>query len=362
MIYLDYAATSLKRVELIEYIMNNMMDFDANADSIHKMGRLAKKTLENSRHEIAKSLNTTDDRIVFTSGASESNNYIINNFSDESYDIITSKIEHPSILNPLDHNKSNVILIDAQQNGVVDCNEIIRNITPNTKLIILQHVNNETGAIQPVKKLGEYLKDTEIWYHIDATQSVGHVDVDVEDLHCDSLSFSGHKLGGLNGFGVLYIRKDLDNLIYAGEQENYRRGGTSFVMGAFTLEKSLLKSVGEREYIANLKKTFIENIKFKYEINGNVDNSASHILNLYIPFEKNDFLLTYLDMHGICASAGSACSAGSITNSHVIENMYDGQRAEHSVRFSFGFKNTEEEILKAVNVLNDLYEKGKYNG
>ena len=208
MIYLDYAATSLKRVELIEYIMNNMMDFDANADSIHKMGRLAKKTLENSRHEIAKFLNTSDDRII------------------------TSKIEHPSILNPLDHNKSNVILIDAQQNGVVDCDEIIRNITPNTKLIILQHVNNETGVIQPVKKLGEYLKDTEIWYHIDATQSVGHVDVDVEDLHCDSLSFSGHKLGGLNGFGVLYIRKDLNNLIYAGEQENYRRGGTSFVMGA----------------------------------------------------------------------------------------------------------------------------------
>lgn len=153
MIYLDYAATSLKRVELIEYIMNNMMDFDANADSIHKMGRLAKKTLENSRHEIAKFLNTSDDRIVFTSGASESNNYIINNFSDENYDIITSKIEHPSILNPLDHNKSNVILIDAQQNGVVDCDEIIRNITPNTKLIILQHVNNETGAIQPVKNL-----------------------------------------------------------------------------------------------------------------------------------------------------------------------------------------------------------------
>ena len=359
MIYLDYAATSLKRVELLIYIIENIEDFDANPDSIHKLGRKSKKVLEDSRKEIADFLHTTTDKIIFTSGASESNNYIVNNFSNEDYEVITSKIEHPSVLNSLSHSKSNVIYVDCEKNGVVNFDSIVEKITDKTRLVILQHVNNETGAIMPVKKLGEYLKDKDIWYHVDATQSVGHLDVNVEEIHCDSLSFSGHKLGGINGFGVLFLRKNLHNLIYGGEQEDYRRGGTSFVMGAYTLAKSLQKSVDERDYIKNMKKLFLDNIKFDYDVNGSVENSADHILNLYIPFEKNDFLLTYLDMHGICVSAGSACSAGSITNSHVITNMYDEKRAEHSLRFSFGYGNTKEDILKCTSVLNDFYEKNK---
>lgn len=353
MIYFDYAATSVKREEILEYIIKNKEEFDGNPDSLHGKGRQTKKILEDSRREIAKSIGADPRNIIFTSGASEGNNTVINAFKDGN--IITSAIEHDSILNTIDKNRS--ILLDANYDGRISLDDLKKKITDQTKLIAIMFVNNETGAIEPVKEIGEYLKDKDIWFHVDAVQAYGHVDINVDELNCDSLSLSGHKIGGLNGFGIFYMRENLKPFITGGEQEKDRRAGTSFVAGAYSMAKSYPFMVKERAMIKALKAYFIEKLErsnISYEINGSIENSSDHILNLYFKDYKSDFLLTYLDMNGICASAGSACRAGSILPSHVITNMYDEDRATHSIRFSFGYTNTRKDIDKTIEVLERL--------
>ena len=185
-------------------------------------------------------------------------------------------------------------------------------------------VNNEIGAIEPVYEIGEFLKDKDVFFHVDCVQAYSHIDIDVEKLHCNSLSLSGHKIGGINSFGVLYCNKKINPLIKGGEQEKDRRAGTSFTMGAYSMAKSFPKACSEREKIKELKSYFVEKLKesnFLFEINGSLENSTDHILNLYFPKVKNELLLTYLDMNGICISVGSACRAGSVEASNVIKNM-----------------------------------------
>lgn len=211
----------------------------------------------------------------------------------------------------------------------------------------------------PVKEIGDFLQDKKIWFHVDCTQALGHVEIDVDSIKCDSASFSGHKIGGLNGFGFLYARKPLENLIYGGEQEAKRRGGTSFVAGAYSMAESIGPSIRENEKLGDLKKLFLENLKVPYEINGNPNLQTNHIVNIYFPFERNDLLMTYLDMNGVCVSAGSACSAGSPEPSYVISNIYDEERARRSIRFSFGFDNKKEDIIKTCELINDFYERNK---
>lgn len=353
MIYFDYAATAIKREEILRYILKNKEAFDGNPDSTHARGREAKKILEDSRKEIAKSIGASPKNVIFTSGATEGNNTVINAFKDTN--IITSSIEHDSILNTIDKNKA--ILIDANEDGIICLDDIKDKITDKTKLVAIMYVNNETGAIQPVKEIGEYLKEKDIHFHIDGVQAYGHVDIDVNELNCDSLSLSGHKIGGLNGFGIFYMREDLSPFIKGGEQEKDRRSGTSFVAGAYSMAESFPKMLEERDHIKSLKEYFIEKLlktKIAYEINGDIEKSSDHILNIYFKDYKAEFLLTYLDMNGICSSAGSACRAGSVLPSHVITNMYDEERARHSLRFSFGYQNTKEEIDKLIDILEKL--------
>lgn len=357
MIYFDNAASAIKREEILKKIWDKKEDFDGNPDSVHGKGRVSKKILEESRGKIAKSIGANPKNIIFTSGASEGNNTVINNFIDS--EIITSAIEHDSILNAIDKDKA--ILLNANEDGLISLEDLKANISENTRLVAIMFVNNEIGAIEPVKEIGQYLKDKDIWFHVDGVQAYGHIDIDVEEINCDSLSLSGHKIGGLNGFGVLYLRKDISPLIKGGEQEKNRRAGTSYVAGAYSMAESFPKMLEERKQIKELKRYFISKLSdsnIKYQINGNPDYSSDHILNLYFPDYKADFLLTYLDMNGICASAGSACRAGSILPSHVITNIYDEERAEHSLRFSFGYQNNKKEIDKCIEVLERLDNEG----
>ena len=208
MIYLDYAATSLKRKEIIEEIMDDFASFDANPDSTHGLGRKAKKILEEARGKIANSIGADPKRVIFTSGASESNNTVINAFRNR--EIISTNIEHDSILNTLD--KEKVTYLEANEKGLVSLEDLKSKISPETKLVIVMYVNNELGTIEPVKEIGAYLKEKNIHFHVDAVQAYGHVDIDVDEISCDSLSLSGHKVGGVNGFGILYLRKDLETL------------------------------------------------------------------------------------------------------------------------------------------------------
>lgn len=353
MIYLDYAATSLKRKEIIEEIMDDFNSFDANPDSTHALGRKAKKILEEARGKIANSIGADPKRVIFTSGASESNNTVINAFRNS--EIISTNIEHDSILNTLEGEK--VTYLEADEEGLVSLDDLKSKISPETKLVIVMFVNNELGTIEPVKEIGAYLKDKDIHFHVDAVQAYGHVDIDVDEIACDSLSLSGHKVGGVNGFGILYLRNDLETFIKGGEQEKDRRAGTSFVMGAYSMGIAFDKTIKEREKIRKLKKYFLKELSstgIDYEVNGSIENSSDHIINIYFPNFKSDFLLTYLDIKGICASAGSACRAGALEPSRVITNIYDEDRALHSVRFSFGFKNELSDIDYLMEVLREV--------
>jgi cysteine desulfurase len=353
MIYFDYAATSIKRRDVLEEICKNIDLFDGNPESLHKYGRQAKKILEEAREKLATSLNTSPENIIFTSGASESNNTIISNFKNKK--ILTSRIEHDSILNTID--EENTVFLECDKDGLISLEEVKKKLDKDVKLLSLIYVNNETGTIQNAKEIGDFLKDKDVWYHLDCVQAFGHLDIDVEDLGCDSLSLSGHKIGGTNGFGLLYIRKGINSFIKGGDQEKGRRAGTSYVMGAYSMAESLARTVNEREKIREIKKYFLESLEktnFNYEINGNPEKTSDHIVNIYFPKVKSEFMLTFLDMHGICISVGSACRAGSVEPSNVIKNMYDEERARHSVRFSFGFTNSKQDIDQLIKVLEKV--------
>ena len=354
-IYFDYAATSIKRKKILEDIIKEANLFDGNPDSSHSFGRDAKKILEEARENIAESIGADPSQVIFTSGASESNNTVLSAFRDEK--IITTNIEHDSIENT--YNKENTILVEATDKGV-SLDQIKEKITDEVKLVSIMMVNNEMGLVMPIKEIGEFLKDKDIYFHVDCVQAYGHLDIDVDEMNIDFLSLSGHKIGGINGFGILYARENLPSFIKGGEQEKYRRAGTSFVMGAYAMAKSFPYMISEREKIRDLKAYLLEKLNescLSYEINGDPENTVDHIVNIYFKDFKSDFLLTYLDMHGIAVSAGSACRAGAVIPSKVVERIYGEERASHSLRVSLGFTNTKEDIDRFIEVLGDLYDR-----
>ncbi|MFM1539062.1 cysteine desulfurase family protein [Helcococcus bovis] len=361
MTYLDYAASSLKRKDVLQDLINKIEEYDGNPSSTHTLGRKSNKYLEEARKIIAGSINSSPKDVFFTSGASESNNMVIKNFDDENFEIISSMIEHKSVLESLKNVDSKVILIDSQNSGRIALEDLVSKITEKTKLVCLIYVNNETGIIQPVEEVGNYLKDKNIWFHVDAVQALGHIDIDVNKLNCDSMSLSGHKLGGMNGFGIIYLKNRIKPLINGGNQEKSQRAGTSNLLAAMSMAKSIEPTIKERDRIWNVKEYFIEELKnIPFEINGDQKYSTNHIVNIYFPFAKSDLLLTYLDMNNIYVSSGSACLAGALEPSYVIENMYDKERAKRSIRFSFGYSNTKEEIDKVIKILTEFYERKSF--
>lgn len=354
-IYFDYAATSIKRKKILEDILSKADLFDGNPDSSHSFGRDAKKILEDARKDIAKSIGAKPSQIIFTSGASESNNTVLSAFKNEK--IITSNIEHDSIENT--YNPQNTILIEADEEGI-SLDQIKEKLTDDIKLVSVMMVNNEMGLIMPIKEIGEFLKDKDIYFHVDCVQAYGHLDIDVNAMNIDFLSLSGHKIGGINGFGILYARENIPSFIKGGEQEKYRRAGTSFVIGAYSMAKSFPYMIEEREKINDLKGYLIESLgklKINYEINGNPEMTVDHIVNIYFKDFRSDFLLTYLDMHGIGVSAGSACRAGAVIPSKVVERIYGPDRASHSLRISLGFENTRADIDRLLEVLGELDDR-----
>lgn len=354
--YFDYAATSIKRKNIISDLMENFEEYNGNPSSTHTLGKKSKIHLEEARKKIAKYIGANPKNVIFTSGATESNNMLVNNFNNKDIEIISTNIEHKSMLESLYASNAKVIYLKSSKNGQIDIEDLKNNITPKTKLVSIMYVNNETGVIQPIAEIAEMLKDTDIWFHVDAVQALGHIDIDVENLGIDSMSFSGHKVGGLNGFGVLYTKNRLKNLIYGGSQESGRRAGTSNTISAISMANSLVEMDNDRDHVSNIKKYFLERLEeLPFEINGDIEKTTIHIVNIYFPWVKSDLLLTYLDLNGIYVSAGSACNANTLEPSYVIENMYDSERAEHSIRFSFGFTNTKEEIDTLIEKLKEMY-------
>ncbi len=354
-IYFDYAATSIKRKKILEDIIKKADLFDGNPDSSHSFGRDAKKILEGARKEIAATIGADPSQIIFTSGASESNNTVLSAFTDEK--IITTNIEHDSIENT--YKPENTIIIEANEEGIA-LSDLKEKITDDVILVSIMMVNNEMGLVMPIKEIGAFLKEKGIYFHVDCVQAYGHLDIDVDAMNIDFLSLSGHKIGGINGFGILFARENLPSFIKGGEQEKYRRAGTSFVMGAYSMAKSFPYMISEREKIKELKNYLLKKLSdsgLSYQINGNPEKTVDHIVNIYFKDFKSDFLLTYLDMHGIAVSAGSACRAGAVIPSKVVERIYGEERASHSLRISLGFENTRADIDRLIDVLGELNDR-----
>ena len=370
-IYLDHAATTPMAPEVIEVMTTALTNNYGNASSIHTLGKKNRVLVDYARQTMAQSIGAHAREIIITSGGTEGDNMALlktaEHYADKGNHIITTVIEHPAVLNPLRYLETKgfeVTYLPVDDKGEVTLEQVKDAIRPETILISMMYANNEVGTVMPIQAVGEYLEslDQEIAFHTDAVQAYGTVSLDVNELRVDLLSVSAHKMNGPKGIGFLYVREGLNipSLLLGGAQENEHRAGTENIPAILAFEKAIQLNIEKREKnyecLSNLKTSFIEGLNhfnIEYAINGDVEKSLPHILNVYFPSVRSDMLLIKMDLNGVAISAGSACSAGSIEPSHVLVAMY-GEEAEeinHSVRFSFGLGNTEAEIEQVVELL-----------
>ena len=370
-IYLDHAATTPMAPEVIEVMTTALTNNYGNASSIHTLGKKNRVLVDYARQKMAQSIGAHAREIIITSGGTEGDNMALlktaEHYADKGNHIITTVIEHPAVLNPLRYLETKgfeVTYLPVNDKGQVTLEQVKDAIRPETILISMMHANNEVGTVMPIQAVGEYLEslDQEIAFHTDAVQAYGTVSLDVNELRVDLLSVSAHKMNGPKGIGFLYVREGLNipSLLLGGAQENEHRAGTENIPAILAFEKAIQLNIEKREEnyerLSNLKTSFIEGLNhfnIEYAINGDIEKSLPHILNIHFPSVRSDMLLIKMDLNGVAISAGSACSAGSIEPSHVLVAMY-GEEAEeinHSVRFSFGLGNTEAEIEQVVELL-----------
>lgn len=371
MIYLDNSATTPLHPKVKEKIIETL-DLYGNPSSMHSTGRQVRSLIEESRREIADFLNCQPDEIIFTAGASEANNTVLKSsttccaFCNESHGhIITSNIEHPSVLNTLKCLSSqhvDVTYVKVNSQGVVDPKDVEAAIRPDTMLISIMYINNEIGTIQPIKEIAEIAKKHNIPMHTDAVQAVGKIPIDLQDLPVDFLSMSGHKIYAPKGIGILFKRNSSKNicpLITGGHQEKSMRAGTENSLGIIALGEAIRQSRIEmkknEEHIRKLRDKLELGIMERLDhvvVNGDPAKRAYNITNLSFMNIEGESILLRLDMHGIAVSTGSACSTGSLEPSYVITSLdVDPEIAHSSIRFSLGRQNTEEDIDKAIEAV-----------
>lgn len=370
-IYLDNNATTKTDEEVVKAMMPYLLDNYGNPSSIYKIGRENKKVVEDSREKIAKILNCEPNEIYFTSGGSESDNTAIRgiaySYKNKGNHIITSKIEHPAVLETckqLEKEGFEVSYIDTDENGIVDLEELKKEIKQVTTLITIMFANNEIGTLQPIKEIGEIAKKNNIIFHTDAVQAVGSVLIDVKELNIDSLSLSAHKFYGPKGIGVLYVRKGIkfEKFVNGGHQERNKRAGTENVAGIVGLAKAIELAYQNLEEhnkkIKELRDYYVEQVQEKIpyiKINGDMEKRLPGNSNISFRFIEGEGLLLNLDLKGICASSGSACTSGSLDPSHVLLAIGLPHEIAHgSLRISIGKYNTKEEIDYLVENLVEI--------
>ena len=364
-VYLDNAATTKMSDKVINEMTKSFSENYGNPSSVHTLGQRAKSAVENARHIVAKNLKVETTEIVFTSGGAEGNNLVIRGFlkanKDKGKHIITSKIEHSTILKTfeqLEKEGYEVSYIGVNENGVVDIEELKRELREDTALVSIMFVNNETGVIQPIKEIGEVLAERNIFFHTDAVQAIGKLKIFPKDLKIDALTVTAHKFYGPKGAGFIFIDKkySLEKEIWGGSQERNRRAGTENIHGILGLGVALeevyenLEEMSEKEeklqtYLENKLKTEIVKLGKKIKINGEKADRIKTITNVYIEGVDIQMLLVALDLRGICISGGSACMSGSLENSHVLKAMgLTDEELKGSFRISIGKDTTIEEI------------------
>jgi len=383
MIYLDNAATTKTRPEVVEAMLPYFTESYGNPSSVYTFSAKSKEAVTKAREIIADSLGVKSNEIYFTAGGSEADNWALV-AAAEAYEakgkhIITSKIEHHAILHTCEYLEKRgyeVTYLDVDENGVVKLDELKKAIRPDTILISIMFANNEIGTIEPIKEIGAIAKEHGILFHTDAVQAYGHVPISADEYNIDMLSASGHKINGPKGIGFLYIRKGVKirSFIHGGAQERRRRAGTENVPGIVgfgkavqlamdEMEERTKKEVEMREY---LMEKVLREVPFT-RINGSRTSRLPNNINFAFQFIEGESLLIKLDMAGICGSSGSACTSGSLDPSHVLLAIGLPHEIAHgSLRLTLSEENTMEEmditadkikkIVAYLRELSPLYE------
>ncbi|MZH04603.1 MAG: cysteine desulfurase [Nitrospinae bacterium] len=357
-IYLDHNATTPVHPEVLEAMLPALRENYGNPSSVHSFGRTARVQLDEAREKVASLLGAHSSEIIFTSGGTEANNLALLGVAlNKAGKIITSKTEHPSIINPcrqLEKQGIEVHYLNVDRKGRIDISELESQITESTSLISLQHANSETGVLQDIQGVSEIARNRGILFHTDAVQSAAKIPFDVKEFPVDMLSISAHKFNGPKGVGALYIRKGTPALyspVCGGSQEKKRRGGTENVAGIMGFGKAC-ELAAERTVkagkLAELRDYFQKQILELIpgtELFGDGEHRLPNTLNLGFDGVEGDTLLIALDMEGVAVSTGSACSSGTGLPSHVLQAMgIEEDKINSSIRFSLGFNTTRSEL------------------
>lgn len=373
-VYADNAATTKMSKKVINAMIPCLEDIYGNPSSLYKLGTESRSIIEKARNDIASCLNADSNEIYFTSGGSESDNWAIKGIMKEQKKlgknhIITSAFEHHAVLHSLDALKSEgfeVTYLDVHENGIISLDELKSAIKENTGLVTIMTANNEIGTIQPIKEIGQICRENKIIFHTDAVQAIGNVHIDVKDRNIDLLSLSGHKFHGPKGIGALYIRKGIriKNYIDGGAQERNKRAGTENIAGIVGLATAMVdacKNIDEKiKKVSLLRDRFIdEALKIeRSRLNGDRHQRLPGNVNMCFEGIEGESLLLMLDLNGISASSGSACTSGSLDPSHVLLSIGLPHEIAHgSLRLSFNEENTIEDIEYILKVLPGIVQR-----
>jgi len=374
-IYFDHAATTGVDPKVLEAMLPYFSQTFGNPSSIHSFGRETRKAIEEARQIVAAEIGAAaPNEIYFTGSGSESDNMALRGvaeaYRDKGRHIITSSIEHHAVLDTckyLEKNGYKVTYLPVDADGLVHPESVVEALTPETILVSIMHANNEIGTIQPIAEIGKILKERNILFHTDAVQTVGTIPVNVQDLHVDLLSMAAHKFYGPKGTGALYVRRGvkINPLIYGGAQERNRRAGTENVAGIVGLAKALQLANSHleenRARITELRDYLIDRVLSEIDyvrLNGHRTMRLPGNANFSFDFIEGESLLLNLDLKGIAASSGSACTSGSLEPSHVLLSLGLCHETAHgSLRVSLGKGNTREEVDYFMSVLPEIVAK-----
>ena len=371
MIYLDNAATTKTAPEVVDAMLPYFSEYYGNASTIYSLGAESKKAMDHARQTIADSLGAKPEEIYFTAGGSESDNWALKAtaeaYASKGKHIITTKIEHHAILHTCEYLEKRgfeITYLNVDRDGLISLDELKAAIRPDTILISVMFANNEIGTIEPIAEIGEIAKEHGVLFHTDAVQAYAQVPINVDEMHIDMLSASGHKLNGPKGIGFLYIRKGVKirSFVHGGAQERKRRAGTENVPGIVgyglaaerankSMKERTAKEIEIRDHMINRILTEIPYVR----LNGDKVKRLPNNVNVSIQFIEGESLLLMLDNFGICASSGSACTSGSLDPSHVLLAIGLPHEIAHgSLRMTLSEETTMEDADFVVDKLKDI--------
>mgnify|MGYP003748618623 CR=1 FL=1 len=374
-IYVDNAATTAMSNAAIEAMEKSMREDYGNPSSLHSMGQRSAEKVRAARESIAKNLGCSSNEIYFTSGGTEADNWAIrscakNGAKNGKHHIVSTKFEHHAVLHTLqalEKEGFEVTYLDVNENGIVKLNDVEKAIRGDTALVTIMYANNEIGTVQPIAEIGRLCREKGVVFHTDAVQALGHIRINVEKENIDMLSFSSHKFHGPKGIGGLYCRKGifLNNMIFGGAQERNKRPGTENVAQiigtAVALEEACSNLDKNAAYVASLRDRLIDNILSavpRTRLNGDRESRLPGNISFCFEGIEGESLLLMLDLKGICASSGSACTSGSLDPSHVLLALGLPHEIAHgSLRISLSENNTREEIDYIAQVLPQIVSR-----